>query len=107
MREVYPDAAIKFEPISEYPGLLTSQHAAVVRFVQSLMDEQTPTGKISFGSEAGLFGNETGVPCVVFGPGSILQAHSNDEFVSADQLNQCWKFLGRLVENLKSHRLPD
>ena len=107
MREVFPDAAIEFEAISEYPGLLTSQQAAVVRFVQSLMEEQTPTGKISFGSEAGLFCNETGVQCVVCGPGSILQAHRTDEFVSADQLDQCWKFLGRLVENLRSHRLPD
>lgn len=36
--------------------------------------------------EAGLFQERLGVPVVIFGPGSIAQAHQADEFVSVEQL---------------------
>lgn len=45
-----------------------------------------PVGKpVNFWTEAALFA-ETGVPCFVFGPGHIAQAHSVDEWVAYDQL---------------------
>ncbi|HCV20857.1 MAG TPA: acetylornithine deacetylase, partial [Gammaproteobacteria bacterium] len=49
---------------------------------------------------------QVGVPCVVCGPGSILQAHRPNEYVEVGQLTQCWDFLGRLVRYLQSQRLP-
>lgn len=45
-----------------------------------------PIGKpVNFWTEAALFA-ETGVPCFVFGPGHIAQAHSVDEWVEYEQL---------------------
>jgi acetylornithine deacetylase len=57
------------------------------------------TGRVSFGTEAGLF-NNAGIPTVVCGPGFIDQAHKPDEFISLDQLAQGEAFLRRLMGRL-------
>ena len=106
MHSVDADTGISFELLAGYPGLHTAVDSPVVGFVQSLLGGDGPTGKISFGSEAGLFNEQVGVACVVCGPGSILQAHRPNEYVEVGQLAQCWDFLGRLVRYLQSQRLP-
>ena len=58
------------------------------------------TGKITFGTEGGLFQQELGIPAVVCGPGSIAVAHKPDEYVSGEQLALCDAMLGRLLERL-------
>jgi acetylornithine deacetylase len=40
---------------------------------------------VPFGTDAGPLG-ATGLPCVVFGPGDISQAHTRDEWVELDQV---------------------
>jgi acetylornithine deacetylase len=40
---------------------------------------------VPYGTDAGPL-NETGLPCVVFGPGDIAQAHTKDEWLDLDQL---------------------
>ena len=44
------------------------------------------------GTEAGIF-KSAGIPTVVCGPGSIMQAHQPDEFVTLAQLARCEQFL--------------
>jgi acetylornithine deacetylase len=39
----------------------------------------------------------TGMPCVVFGPGSIAQAHTVDEWIDLQQLEQATSILVQLV----------
>ena len=60
--------------------------------------------KVAFGTEAGLFTRDLGVPTVVCGPGSMAQGHKPDEYVSLDQLAACDAMLdalnARLVEGL-------
>ena len=56
---------------------------------------------VDFWTEASLFAN-TNTPAIVFGPGSIEQAHAPDEFVPIDALNTAMTtfqrlFLGALV----------
>ncbi|MGE3821169.1 MAG: M20 family metallopeptidase [Isosphaeraceae bacterium] len=46
----------------------------------------TVTG-VPYGTDAGPLG-ETGLPCLVFGPGNIAQAHTKDEWVDLDQVRQ-------------------
>ena len=70
-----------------------------VNFVRRLTGGNS-TGKISFGTEGGLFTRDLGVPAVVCGPGSIAVAHKPDEYISRDQLKQCDAMLGRLVDAL-------
>ena len=54
------------------------------------------TGKVAFGTEAGLY-QESGIPTIVCGPGSIDQAHKPDEFVALEQIALCEDFIRRLV----------
>ncbi len=60
------------------------------------------TGKITFGTEGGLFQKVLGIPAVVCGPGSIAVAHKPNEYVSEAQLAACDKMLERLVEKLSA-----
>lgn len=54
---------------------------------------------VSYGTEAGLF-QEAGIPAVVCGPGSILQAHKPDEFITLEQIDLCTQFMQRLVTHI-------
>jgi acetylornithine deacetylase len=40
---------------------------------------------VPYGTDASTLG-EAGIPSVVFGPGSIVQAHTRDEWIAVDQL---------------------
>ena len=105
MHAIDPDTSVEFEALAGYPGLNTPADAPAVRFVQMLLEDTGDPEKISFGSEAGLFEDRVKVPCVVCGPGSILQAHRPDEYVEEAQLIRCWRFIGRLVTHLQSEGL--
>ena len=50
-----------------------------------------------FGSEAGLF-QQSGIPAVICGPGSVAQAHQPNEFVSVAQLDECAQLLGKVAD---------
>ena len=52
---------------------------------------------VTYGTDASKFA-VTGVPCVVFGPGSIAQAHTCDEWIALDQLHQASEVLFRLIQ---------
>lgn len=98
MRAVRPETGISFEEISSFPGLDTAADAEVTRLAAALTGANG-TGKVSFGSEAGLF-QQAGIPTVICGPGSIEQAHKPDEFVALDQIALCERFLRRLFAHL-------
>jgi acetylornithine deacetylase len=95
MKQVAPDTGISFETICEIPSFLGSAQDPVTRLAQRLAGEQGTT-LVAFGTEAGLFKN-AGIPTVVCGPGSILQAHQPDEYVSLDQLARCQAFMQGLA----------
>jgi acetylornithine deacetylase len=98
MHAVDPDAGIRFAERSSYPGLCTAPGAAVVRFMQSLLNDDRAPGKIAFGTEAGLFSERCGIPTVVCGPGDIAQAHQPDECLALEQLAACDALLERLTQ---------
>jgi acetylornithine deacetylase len=98
-RGIHPGARISIVDTNEYPPLDTRPDSEVVAFERALTGGNS-LGKISFGTEAGLFARDLGVPSVVCGPGSIAVAHKPDEYVSEDQLAQCETMLARLVDRL-------
>ena len=95
MRQVAPEAGFRFETICEIPSFLGSAEDPVTRLAQRLAGE-TRTTQVAFGTEAGLF-KQAGIPTVVCGPGSIVQAHQPDEYVSLDQLARCEAFMRGLA----------
>jgi acetylornithine deacetylase len=95
MRRVAPEAGFSFQTICEIPSFLGSAEDRVTRLAQQLSGEQRTT-QVAFGTEAGLF-KRAGIPTVVCGPGSIVQAHQPDEFVSLEQLARCEAFMQGLA----------
>lgn len=95
MQNVAPETGFRFETICEIPSFLGSRDDAITRLAQRLSGEPGTT-LVAFGTEAGLFKN-AGIPTVVCGPGSILQAHQPDEYVSLAQLARCEAFMIELA----------
>jgi acetylornithine deacetylase len=98
-RDVYPAARFTFTDLQSYPALDTPVDSEVVNFVRALTGSNS-TGKITFGTEGGLFQKKLGIPAVVCGPGNIAVAHKPDEYVSEEQMRLCDEMLARLVERL-------
>jgi acetylornithine deacetylase len=96
---VFPAARFSFTELQSYPALNTPVDSEAVNFVRALTGGNS-TGKITFGTEGGLFQQELGIPAVVCGPGSIAVAHKPDEYVSGEQLALCDAMLGRLLERV-------
>lgn len=97
MRQTYPEVGIEIETVADVAGLATGDDDDVTRLVMELTGANT-TGKVSFGTEAGIFAELGDIPTVVCGPGSIEQAHKPDEFIALDQLVRCEVFLDKLVK---------
>ncbi len=55
------------------------------------------SGRVAYGTEAAHFQN-AGVPGVIFGPGSIKQAHLPDEYIDISQMTACHNFMLKLTE---------
>jgi acetylornithine deacetylase len=56
---------------------------------------------VAFATEAAFFAR-AGCPAVVFGPGSIQQAHTDDEWLSLEQLHEAAEIFYRFVMSWKS-----
>jgi acetylornithine deacetylase len=56
-------------------------------------------GTVAFGTEAPCY-QQAGMSVVVFGPGSIAQAHKPDEFITLEQVDACVEFMRRLMKRL-------
>ncbi len=100
MQAVHADTGVRFEQISAFPGLKGDEDATVTQVAKAASGGNA-TGKVAFGTEAGLF-EAAGIPTVICGPGDIDQAHKPDEFVALEQIALCEQFLRRMVERLEA-----
>ncbi|MCA3559805.1 MAG: acetylornithine deacetylase [Aestuariivirga sp.] len=98
---VFEKSRFEFADLQSYPAMNTPVDSEAVKFVHSLTGGNS-TGKITFGTEGGLFQQALGTPAVICGPGNIAAAHKPDEHVSEAQLGQCDRMLERLVEKLSA-----
>jgi acetylornithine deacetylase len=103
MRRTEPGCGIDFEEILEYPALDMPPEHALVTLAKQLAGRNSH-GKVSFGTEAGLFVGIADIPTVIIGPGSIVQAHKPDEFVELSELMNCAGFVERLIAHCTGHR---
>ncbi len=97
MRAISAAAGFEFESLSAMAGLNMSTEDEVTRLVMQLSGANG-TGKVSFGTEGGLYQN-FGIPTIVCGPGSIEQAHKPDEWIEVEQLVQAERFMDRLLDH--------
>ncbi len=95
-----PKAEIFWQEIFSYPGLGTDINSEIINFVRSLTGTNN-TIKVAFGTEGGLFNKEVGIPTVVCGPGSMLQGHKPNEFITIEQMDRCDLMMTNLLTSLK------
>ena len=94
MRAVAAEATIRFQPLSQYPGLLSDPQSAFAGWLAQWAGNDT-FSTVAFGTEGGLF-DEAGVATLICGPGSMEQGHKPDEFIALSQLDQCLAMLDNL-----------
>lgn len=98
MKAKDPATGIVTELSHRIPGL-RAQADNPAQAVILRLARHNETHAVSYGTEAGIFQASRGatpVPTLVCGPGSILQAHSPNEFVEISQLEKCADFIARL-----------
>ena len=80
------------------PPMETSIELPLVRQFLTAANQSKPVG-VDFFTDAGVLAS-AGIPCVVFGPGDIAQAHTVDEWVAVSQLERGNKLLSRFLQSL-------
>jgi len=98
MLEIDEASGIMFAEYNTTAGLDTAPDDEAAVLARQLSGNND-TAKVSFTTEAGLF-HDAGIPTVVCGPGSILQAHKPDEFITLEQVAQGEAFLRRLLDRM-------
>ncbi|WP_033290902.1 M20 family metallopeptidase [Amycolatopsis jejuensis] len=75
---------------------------AFVDFALDCCGETEPVG-LSLGTDARFLRNQLGIPSVVFGPGSMRQAHTADEWVSIEELAAAARCFERMFTPPQGH----
>ncbi len=82
----------------EVPGLAADPGSAAETLAKALT-RTNGVGTVSFVTEAGQF-QRAGIPTIVCGPGSIVQAHQPDEYIVVSEIEACITFMDRLAAEL-------
>jgi len=98
MQAVAPGASIVTTTLADVPSLDDREAEKAVALVAEVTG-RNDTEVVSFGTDAGHF-CAAGISTVVFGPGSIDQAHKPDEFIDISEIEACLAFFDRLAARL-------
>ena len=93
-----PDVSVEWCTL-EKASLATPEDDPSVRALQTVLAHEklaTEVASVAFGTDAGEF-SARGWPGVVFGPGSIAQAHTKDEWVEIAQVETATRIFERLL----------
>jgi acetylornithine deacetylase len=106
-QELLDDISLRFpdfqahmeEPMLTDEALETPQDSPIVltttRVLAEMKLDAQPCG-VPFGCDASKL-SRAGIPSIVFGPGSIDRAHSAEEYVETDQVEQALEFYRRIL----------
>ena len=102
LSDTEPTLSASLEMTLERPGTEVAQDH---RLVQGLLDAGEDLGveRVVEGMTAWVdaaFLNEAGIPAVCYGPGSIEQAHTDDEWVDMREIRTCTDVLERFARSL-------
>ncbi|MTI17496.1 acetylornithine deacetylase [Rhodobacteraceae bacterium RKSG542] len=91
MKSVSSSADIRTTIIADVPALKFDERSDAMELVRAITGANT-SENVSFATDAGYF-QRVGIPTVVYGPGSIEQAHKPDEFIETSELQRCLEFM--------------
>jgi len=96
MHAVAPETNVVTIQDSGSPPLVPEADSPAEALVR-LLTGANIAGAVSFGTEASHF-QESGIPAVICGPGSIEQGHQPNEFIALDQVDACIAFMRKLKD---------
>ena len=96
LKAVSPECGVISTQLFNVPALLPDENSPAETLLRHLTS-LNQSYRVSYGTEAGRF-QKAGIPGVIFGPGSIDQAHLPDEFIDVSQMHQCSAFLTKLTD---------
>jgi acetylornithine deacetylase len=89
------EAALHTTLHARYPGLTMDEDSPAIALARELTGANQVEA-VAYGTEAGHF-QSYGIPAVICGPGSIEQAHRQDEFCALSELEACEAFLRKVI----------
>lgn len=95
MRRSAPEAAIRTIIEANVPAFHADEQSDAMRLMHELTGLNS-SRVVPFGTDAGYF-ERAGLSTVVFGPGSIDQAHKPDEYIEIDEIKKCLGFMRKLA----------
>lgn len=110
LQEVTQDDAriVLDEPIVALPGMDTPADHPLVRAaeeaVAAVLGERAPAGGVTYSTDGCHLSGRGNLPCLVYGPGSIDQAHTDDEWIDLDEVVAAVDVYAELV--LRAAGLP-
>ncbi|MFS4437647.1 acetylornithine deacetylase [Paracoccaceae bacterium GXU_MW_L88] len=100
MKAAGEGCGVTTEMLGEYEGMAYDPANPAISLAQALSGENA-VSTAPFGTDATAF-SARDLPAVIFGPGSIAQAHKPDEYIEIKALERCLDVLGKLAER-QSH----
>lgn len=94
----YVTYEIKTITYAEIPGLSNKLNKELVNKVLAHLDS-VHIGSANYCTEAGIFEKHLNIPTIICGPGSIDQAHRENEYVEVKQLERCAKFISDFIQS--------
>ncbi|MGE0830067.1 MAG: acetylornithine deacetylase [Hyphomonadaceae bacterium] len=95
-----PEGGVQVTRRSSSPALVPHTESAAEALARALTGDNGMTAA-AYAAEAGLF-QQAGIPAVLCGPGSILQAHQPDEWILKSQIAEGAQFMRRLITRLST-----
>ncbi|KEG13346.1 glutamamyl carboxypeptidase [Trypanosoma grayi] len=97
MKREFPEGRIEIEELSYVSAFKDADEKDPFTVLLRRLAKDSAVRKVAYGTEAGQY-QGLSMPVIVLGPGSILQAHQPNEFVTLEQLDGCANILRRVVQ---------
>jgi acetylornithine deacetylase/succinyl-diaminopimelate desuccinylase-like protein len=96
--------AADMEMVKWAPPMVCDTDLPWYQVVASFARQDTPQ-YVTYGTDAGVL-HQVGLPCVVWGPGDIIRAHSIDEYVTVDELRTAVDRYSAFIDRVAAAKLP-
>ncbi|NLZ63395.1 MAG: M20 family metallopeptidase [Lentisphaerae bacterium] len=87
------------------PGMVPDLNQTLLLHIQAAMQELSlpcHPGTVPYCTDAGVL-SQKGYPCIILGPGDILQAHTACEFLALDQLQEAYQLYQAVARQIARH----
>jgi succinyl-diaminopimelate desuccinylase len=98
-----PDLRYEIDEVTSWEPAEVEQDSFIVKQLikshKSVMGKEPKIVGVPYGTDMRNFVIDAKIPCAIFGPGNIEEAHSVNESISVEEINNSMKILFSLLEN--------